>query len=61
MSSRFYFITQILSGTLINANLGHSTLIYRALIKAACKSNLYENGNIKLNCVKTCKNGDNLN
>ena len=27
-----YLITWILSGTLINANLGHSTLIYLAII-----------------------------
>ena len=31
-----YIITRILRGTLINANLGHSTLIYLALVNVAC-------------------------
>ena len=37
-----YFITRILSDILINANLRHSTLIYLALINAACKFSRHE-------------------
>ena len=36
-TSSTYLIMRILSGTLINTNLGHSTLIYLALINVACK------------------------
>ena len=32
-----YLITRILSGKLINANLGHSTSIHLALLIVACK------------------------
>ena len=32
-----YLISRILIGTLINANFGHSTFIYLALINVACK------------------------
>ena len=32
-----YLNTQILFGTLINVNPGHSTLIYLALINVVCK------------------------
>ena len=32
-----YFITGILSGALINANLGHSAFIYLALINVVCR------------------------
>ena len=40
--NRIYLIRRILSGTLINVNLGHSTLIYLALLKVqSCK--LYNN------------------
>ena len=48
-----------LSGSLINANMRHSTLIYLALKNVACKllsANLYSHIKMKLNCVKTCKN-----
>ena len=57
-------ITRILSGTLINACLGYSMLVYLAQVNGACNflsANLYTRGKIKLNNVKTCKNEAKLN
>ena len=51
-----YLVTRILSGTLINANFGHSMLICLALINVAGNLALiYVHGKMKLNWVKTCK------
>ena len=50
-----YHITQILSHTLINANMSHPTLIYLALINVVCKfllANLYSHGT---NQTKPCE------
>ena len=57
-------ITRILSGTLINACLAYSVLVYLAQINGACNflsANLYTRGKIKLNNVKTYKNEAKLN
>ena len=61
--------TQTFSGKLIKVDLGHSTVIYLALINAnayemsACflVANLYSHAKMKINCVEKCKNESKLN
>ena len=53
-----YGIFCSVSGTLVNANLGHSTLIYLANFLS---TSLHSHGKMKLACGKTCKNEAKIN
>ena len=55
----YYLITRILSGALINANLGQATLICLMLINTASTFSqrlFILTSKVETNCVKTCKN-----